>query len=446
MMVDANYIVVIDIETSRFIGMVGRKNEDGTVSVLAAEKEDAGGCIRRGNIYNKESTSLLMKRLVEKLQNRIVDKLSDHRIKKVYVGVGGQSLHSVDRIEMKPLSLEATVSKNDLYVLEEQCRTYCPDLEDVVGIAPPVYYVDGKQVERPEGLPARRIEARYKLITGRPSIRKNVVDCVNTAGFQLEGLIVSPLALAEATLGRKEKDAGCALIAFDTGVTSVAVYRQGTLTHLSVIPLGARLITRDLMKTLELKEDDAEWLKVNYGLSLAGKEKNSGYSQGTIAIGGREVEPKRLNTVIEGRIKEIVENVYERVGDVTSLGAGIVLAGNASDLKELPELLRQRFNLEVTPATIRREWMEISENRVDNPDYRTAVSLLIQGTENCLQYIPPPIPSPPPPPPSPPPPGPNTPPKGRGKLRVFIDQIKDWGDLFAEEEDMQKTKKDEQGK
>jgi cell division protein FtsA len=386
------------METSRLTGMVGRKNEDGTVSVLAVEREDAAGCIRRGNIYSKESTGRLMKRLVEKLQNRIVGKLPDYRMEKVYVGISGQTLRSVEHFEMKTLSLDATVTGNDLRALDGQCRAYRPNMEDdVIEIVPPVYYVDGKQVEQPEGLPAGRIEARYKLIVGRADIRNCVMDCVKMAGLQLAGLIVSPLSLAEATLDRREKEAGCMLISFDTGVTSVVVYQQGMLAHLSVIPLGAQLVTRDLMKTLKLREEDAEWLKATYGLSFAGKGKNTDHPQEDIAIGGQKVAVKRLNAIIEGRVKEIVENVYERVrstGDIALLASGIVLTGNASDLKELPELLRQRFNLEVTYATIRKQWMERNGDGVDNCHYMTAISLLIQGTENCLLYIPPPVPEP----------------------------------------------------
>ncbi|MDR1335388.1 MAG: cell division protein FtsA [Tannerella sp.] len=393
-MAEAKYIVVIDMETSRFVGMVGKKNEDGTVSVVTAEEENAGDSVRRGNVYHRESTGMSMKRLVEKLKNKMADKLPDYRIEKVYVGVGGQSLHSIGHVETKHLSLGATVSENDLRTLDEQCRAFRPEM-DVAGIAPPVYYVDGKRVEQPKGLPGGQIEARYKLIVGRP-VRNQVAGCMELARLPLAGLIVSPLALAGATLGREEKEAGCVQIGFHAGVTSVAVYRQGTLAHLSVIPLSLQLITGDLMKTLNLSEPDAEWLKTTYGLSLAGKGTNADREK--ITIDGREIDPERLNALIEGRVKEIVENVYKQVeltGDMASLGAGIVLAGRASGLKKLPELLQQRFKMEVSYATVREEYLERNSDRIgSNPDYMTAVSLLIQATENCLQYIPPFVPEP----------------------------------------------------
>ncbi|MDR3195129.1 MAG: cell division protein FtsA [Tannerella sp.] len=397
-MADANYTVAIEIATSCLVGMVGKKNDDGTVSILATEKEDAGGCIRRGNVYNVEETGMLMKRLVKKLQNRIIDKLPGFRIEKVYVGVGGQSLHSVEHFEMKTLSIDTVVSGHDLRALDGQCHAYRPELEDVLGITAPSYYVDNKPVEQPEGLPAKRIEAHYKLIVGRPSIRNAVISCVKPAGVQLAGIFVSPLSLAEATLGLEDRKNGCVLIGFDTGVTSVAVYKNGVLAHLSVVPLGGQLLVGDLMKSLQLKEEqNAEWLKNRFGLSLAGVRKDVPDSQEKIEIEDKTVTPKRLNAIIEGRVKEIVENVYERMrttGDVASLGAGIILAGNASDLKNLPELLRQRFNLDVRYATISKERVERTEIKAGDRDYMTAISLLIQGKGDCLTYEAPPAPVP----------------------------------------------------
>jgi cell division protein FtsA len=217
---------------------------------------------------------------------------------------------------------------------------------------------------------------------------------VEFAGFKLAGLIPSPQSLAEATLSPEEKKAGCLFINFGAGMTSAVVYKGGAMVYLSMIPLGGHVITKDLMKILELKEPDAEWLKTRYGLMLAGKDKGTSDTFGQTEIGGKVIALKKMNAIIEARTKEIVENIYAQVERVVSkpasLAAGIILAGGASNLNSLPELLRQRFNLEVRYAAIRREWLHIHENKAGNPDYITAISLLIAGTENCLSYVPPP--------------------------------------------------------
>ena len=65
--------------------------------------------------------------------------------------------------------------------------------------------------------------------------------------LDVAGVVVAPLALADLILTEQEKLKGCALIDFGAGVTSVTMYKDGSLAGLYVIPLGSHLITRDLM-------------------------------------------------------------------------------------------------------------------------------------------------------------------------------------------------------
>ena len=79
--------------------------------------------------------------------------------------------------------------------------------------------------------------------------------------------VVAPLALADLILTEQEKLKGCALIDFGAGVTSVTMYKDGSLAGLYVIPLGSHLITRDLM-SLGMPEKEAERVKRTYGNAI----------------------------------------------------------------------------------------------------------------------------------------------------------------------------------
>jgi cell division protein FtsA len=374
--------------------MVGRKNANGTVAVLTEETEDSGSCIRRGNVYNVEETAKQINRLVRKLQNKLGIQQPDFRIEKVYIGVGGQSLHSIEHSEVKILPPDTAVSEEDVRSLDEQCSAYRPELLDVLGVSPPVYVVDDKPADNPVGILGKRIEARYKLIVGRPSIRSSITKSIEKTQVRLAGIIVSPQALADAVLSPDEKELGCTLIDFGAGVTAVAIYKENALIHLSVIPLGGRLITKDLT-TLHLVESEAERLKITYGSALISKDKETPATQGMIESSGREIDPNEINLVIEARAREIVENVYARVkttGEMDSLGSGVILAGGASALKNLQELVRQQFKQDVRYATIRKDRIEGHNEMAGNPDYMTAISLLINGTENCVSHYVAPLP------------------------------------------------------
>jgi len=391
-MAHTNYIVAIDIGTSCLVGMVGVKNAQGTLYILADEVEDSASCIQRGCIFNVTDTAHRIHRLLLKLQNKLSSKLPDFRIDKVYIGVGGQSLHSIEHFEVDTINTNAVVTSEDIKKLDEQCKAYKPEKFDVLGIPPPTYYVDGKITDNPVGIPCKRIEAHYKLIVGQSSIRNYIKNCFDLiTDIKPAGIIVSPLSLADAMLSRDDKELGCVLIDFGAGTTSVVVYKRNKLVHLCVIPLGGDLITKDLT-SLPFVESDAERLKTKYGSALMNKDKESPVFDAKDGIGIRE-----FNTVVEARAQEIVENVCAQVklSKVDSLGAGVFLAGRASALNNLQELVQEKLKQEVRYSTIRKECMENEDERMGNPLYMTAISLLIKGTENCVYYVAPPITEPP---------------------------------------------------
>ena len=91
-----------------------------------------------------------------------------------------------------------------------------------------------------------------------------------------------------------------------------------------------------------------------------------------------------------GRSKEIVENVYARLEEndlKDALGAGIVLTGGASSLKNLQEMVRERFRLDVRYSAIRKGLIEDENDMVGNPRYMSAIAVLLQGTENCIELL-----------------------------------------------------------
>lgn len=390
-----DFIAAIDLGTSHMVGMVGTKNAAGVLSIIAYEIENSATCIRRGCVYNVEETANKIKRLILKLEN----KLHGSKIGKVYVGVGGQSLRSIEHTVLKVLGPEGVVTEEVIQSLYQECCSFRPDMLDVLAAVSPTYFLDGKPEPSPVGIPCNRIEARYKLIVGRPSLKRYIVNSISErAKVEIAGIIVSPLALANVVLTDDEKDLGCALIGFGAGVTTLTVYKNGKLVNLSVIPFGGSLITRDITN-LHVVESEAERIKLTYGCATVDKDNDLAIQVSSAdGLGLKEIKLAELNTVIEARLKEILENVYARLeatGLVNSLGAGIVITGGGAVLKGLPETIKDRLKMEVRYSSVRKGIVEGGEMVAGNPQYAVAVGLLLQGTKNCALYIPPqPVPEP----------------------------------------------------
>ncbi len=52
----ADFIVAIELGSSKITGIAGKKNLDGSIKVLAVVKEDATSCIRKGVVNNIDKT------------------------------------------------------------------------------------------------------------------------------------------------------------------------------------------------------------------------------------------------------------------------------------------------------------------------------------------------------------------------------------------------------
>jgi len=381
-----DFITAIDLGTAHMVGIVGHRNPSGTVNVLAHEIIDSGTSIRRGNVFNIDETAAKVKELVRKLESHLMEA----RIAKIYVGIGGQSLRSMEHTIIKELDEDSIVTEELIDIFYEECLSFKPDRLDVLDIVSPVYYVDGKQEPNPVGVPCEKIEARFQLIVGRPSLRKYVENSISDKGqIKIAGILISPLTLADAVLSDNEKELGCALINFGAGVTSLSVFKGGKLIHFCVIPLGGNLITKDLMR-LHLIESEAERVKITYGSAISDKEPETLIRVNSEEGSGiREISSLDVNMVVEARMKEIMENVLNQleINDLIKLlGSGIVITGGASCLRNLAEVLQKRVKMEVRYASTRKGILEKTD-LASFPEYSVAIGLLMNGTENCALGI-----------------------------------------------------------
>lgn len=384
-----NFIAAIDLGTSHMVGMVGTKDATGALSIIAYEVENTSTGIRRGYVYNVKDAATNIKRLILKLEN----KLDGAKISKVYVGIGGQSIRSLDHVVSRVLGAEGVVTEEIIDGLYAECKAFRPDMLAVLDVVAPAYMVDGKPEPNPVGVLCHRIEARYKLIVGRPALRLNVSNSVTgLAGIDIAGIEIAPLSLGDVVLSENEKDLGCALINFGAGVTSVAIYKGGKLIDLSVVPLGSNLITKDIT-ALHVVESEAERLKLTYGAAKADREHDMEIPLSAADGSVRKLNLYELNSVVEARMDEILQNVYARLessGALPSLGAGVVIAGGGSALKGLPALMSERLKMEVRYATIRKGIVAGGDTLIaSNPEFATAIGLLAQGSLNCAYYMPP---------------------------------------------------------
>ena len=254
-MAATDFIVAIELGSSKITGIAGKKHADGSIQVLALASENSSDFIRKGVIYNLDKTAQSLTSIIKKLESTLKASIG-----KVYVGIGGQSLRTIRNTEVRHLEEETKISQELIDSIMDSNREVPIIDQEILEVAPQEYKVGINLLADPVGVPSDHIEGRFLNIIARNSVKQNIDKCFKQAGIEIADYIISPLALANAVLTNSEKRSGCMFIDFGADTTTVSVYKNNILRHLAVIPLGGSNITKDICSQ-QIEEEDAEELK-----------------------------------------------------------------------------------------------------------------------------------------------------------------------------------------
>jgi cell division protein FtsA len=252
-------------------------------------------------------------------------------------------------------------------------------------VLPQSYIVDSEVgVKNPVGMFGKRLEANFHVVIGQVTSMNNIRKCVNRVGLEVNNLILEPLASSYAVLTEDEKEAGVALVDIGGGTTDIAVYYDKIIRHTAVIPFGGNAITNDIKEYCSILEREAELLKIKFGSALAEvmKENEVVTIPGISGREPKEVSLKSLANVIQARMEEIIEAVnfqLDHSGFSKKLGAGIVITGGGSLLKNLTQYFAYKTGHDIRLGyPVEHLASEVSED-VNQPVYSTGIGLLLMG-------------------------------------------------------------------
>ena len=321
-MAATDFIVAIELGSSKITGIAGKKLPDGSIQVLALASENSFDCIRKGVIYNLDKTTQCLTSIIHKLESTLKASIG-----KVYVGISGQSLRTIRNTEVRHLEEETKISQELIDALMDSNRMAPIVGYQILGVAPQEYKVGLDLAIEPVGVQTDHIEARFLNIIARNSIKQNIKQCFEQATIGIaddaEDLI-APLVLADAVLTPAEKRSGCVLVDFGADTTTVSVYKNNILRHLAVIPLGGNNITKDICSQ-QIEEEDAEALKIKYGKAFIEPTEEYDESKVYTLDNKCSIQAQLLEYIVEARMNEILDNGAFQI--VQSGYEGNLLAG-----------------------------------------------------------------------------------------------------------------------
>ncbi|MBR0526257.1 MAG: cell division protein FtsA [Prevotella sp.] len=375
------FIVAIELGSSKITGIAGKKNLDGSISILAVVQEDSTSCIRKGVVYNIDKTVMCLTNIIKKLETTLKSKISQ-----VYVGVGGQSIRSMKNVIVKEMETETVVTHEMVNELMDNNRNMSYPEQEILDAATQEYKVDQQYQLDPVGIQCSRLEGNFLNILWRKSFYRNLNKCFDQAVIAIAEMYLAPLAMADSVLTETEKRAGCVLVDLGADTTTVSVYYKNILRHLAVIPLGSNNITKDIA-TLQMEETDAERMKLKYGSAYTD---NSDIDNSlSLSIDqDRSIMSRDFINIVEGRLQEIIENVWFQVPNeyIDKLLGGIIITGGGSNMRNIESAFRNHTHIDkirvarFITTTVHASQMEITAH---NGMMNTVLGLLEKGDMNC---------------------------------------------------------------
>lgn len=374
------YVAAIELGSSRIVGAVGFKTEQGELTVLAIESESLkDGVIRRGWLKGGDETIRVVTRIISKLENRI----APVKISGVYVGVAGYTLMSRPFVTDMILQEDWEISKE--MVEEMISRGWSlpqSDETDLLDVIPTRYFIDNEPVDEPVGKRGARLKMEMNLILARHELKADIEHCFERRLKKSEvvGYKFTALTLADVVLSEEDRNAGCMLVDFGADTTMVSIYRQGKLRQYYTLPIGGNTITRDIT-TLGISDYDADSYKKSFGSAKYDPNEKS-----NVHIGGN-IDPQKFLMVTATRCEELVENIAVQMNYAScspeDLAAGIIVVGAGAQMRNLVELLGERTGMAVKKGVLNKKILYSEAEKDRSANYPQVVGLLSCGIYNC---------------------------------------------------------------
>lgn len=337
--------------------------------------------LRKGAVIDVEET-------INSISSSLEDaeRMAGEPINHVFLGIGGNHIESINSKGVIAVgSAGNEISEDDVdRVLEAAQAVNIPSNRRILRIIPKSFTVDEqKGIKYPVGMTGIRLEVDAHIITGLVPSVKNIEKCVLQAGVDIDDIIPSCLASAEAVLSKRQKELGVVVVDVGCGSTSISVFEEGTTLHTAVLGVGGENVTNDIAIGLRTSIDTAEKIKIEYGTCNPGDVNDREIIDLSLVskIDTQKVSKKLMAEIIQARYHEIFLLVKDELAKIHRDGmlpAGVVLTGAAVKMPGTIDLARETLNLPVQIGFPQN--FDGVVDKIDDPAYATAIGLILWGT------------------------------------------------------------------
>ncbi|HEX9594674.1 MAG TPA: cell division protein FtsA [Candidatus Saccharimonadales bacterium] len=378
-----SYFVGLDIGSTAVRCIIGQLNEHDIAPTVIGTGVSPNLGVRKGSIVNIQDTVNAIDAAIE-----IAERMAGYEVGGATVNVNGSHIIGMNSKGVVAISSSTReIGQEDVSRVEEAATVVqLPTNREIIQVFARDYRLDGQDhIRDPVGMTGVRLEVDAHVVTASTPSLRNLEKAMDGAGTQIHYRLLGGLAAAEAVINRDQRENGVLIIDYGATTTNVAVFEEGDVQHVAVIPVGSHNITNDLAIGLRTEIEIAEAVKLAH-LGPVSKGRKANLS---VKVGDEEHTFKQsdVDHIIQARLEEtldLVDDELDKVNRSGKLPGGVVLVGGGANLKGLSEYVKKRLKL---PARISKpHGFAGLVDTIDSPEFATAIGLMLYDMHASGQY------------------------------------------------------------
>lgn len=371
----SRFAVGLDVGTENVRAVMTSLDKDGALSVMGyGEAPNAG--MRKGSVVNLAGPAEAIDKVLGE-----VERMTGKEIDSAVVSINGANIYSFRTTGMIVTGPENhEINEEDLTRIEDVAvRGQLPPNLEVLDVVPLEYSLDNHTgIKNPLGMVGTKLEMRTNVVSALAQNCMNLRRATEGVKVVAERLVPSVVAAAEVVMNEAQAENGVAIVDIGAATTGVAIFEEGDLQYVGVIPIGSNNITNDLAIVLEIERAVAEDIKRRFVTGAF----NESEKEIVIKQGREELRFDRaeVNELVKGRLKEIFEAVRKELKQAhydKRLPEGIVLVGGGAKMRDI-----EIYAKEVLGAAVRigipNGFNGVAE-AVAKPEYAAAAGLALMA-------------------------------------------------------------------
>ena len=380
---NSQYAVGIDVGTTTIRCVVGHMNpETGTPTIVGVGQAPNSG-MRKGMVVNLSGPA----RTIDEALGE-AERMSGYEVNSATVSVNGAHITSTRATGMIAVgTIDHEINNDDVARIEEVATTGKVQANrEILEVVPHSYTLDGQAgIKDPLGMTGTRLEIDANVVSALAPYVANLQKAVEMATVHPHAITPAVLGAAKAVLNERQIESGVAVVDLGGATTSVAVFEEGDLQYVGVIPMGSVNVTNDLAIGLKTDPDVAELVKIKH--AAAGIKASDAVAKVRRDKESYEFATEEIDEIVDARLEEIFEAVQKelkKAGRAGKLPSGVVLTGGMAQMRGMASYAREQLGV---AARVGRPTGFTSgvADQIEKPQFATAVGLMLADSEGGQQ-------------------------------------------------------------